>query len=84
MTENSPFWVVHICDDNDNCDDVFKYTYFDMEDMIKDVIDDILDNTQNQKELVSILKMSPMLVYYLICIETKNINILYEIYWNKT
>jgi hypothetical protein len=42
-----------------------------MEDMIKDVIDDILDNTQNQKELVSILKMSPMLVYYLICIETK-------------
>ena len=48
-----------------------------MEDMIKDVIDDILDNTQNQKELVSILKMSPMLVYYLICIETNNINILY-------
>ena len=44
-----------------------------MEDMIKDVIDDILDNTQNQKELVSILKMSPMLVYYLICIETKKI-----------
>ena len=34
-------------------------------------LDDILDNTQNQKELVSILKMSPMLVYYLICIETK-------------
>ena len=47
------WWVVHVCDDEqctfmmmrsthlwwyDNYDDVFKYTYFDMEDMIKDVI----------------------------------------------
>ena len=46
-------------------------------------LDDILDNTQNEKELVSIVKMSPMLVYYLICIETKNVNILYGIYLNR-